>query len=663
MPRPPLANLFAVHDPDPHALHETMLALQQGGEFALVWCPAPGWVAAVAPLPDSSLDDEPVRQEQLAFAEGRDVVLDESGQDAAARVREIVELADRQPERLASLPGDFGFIRFRAGGEATVVRSCGGLVPFYLKQSGRCWAIATRLGDMVRYLPDEPRLDPLVNAIWAASWGMFPDGRTFLEGVRILERGHFARLGEQLQVGRYWNPRPKRAVRPTPAQAREHAQRLRALLIAKLERDLDPEGGNLLTLSGGVDSSSLGALAAGVAGRQVWTWSVLPSKENAEFLREAMSFIDPLAQQFGFARRWETHFHERLVLELYPAAPRIVFHVIHPALCSLPQVAREAPVRVLFGGESADEVCGSAFTVADWGRDTSLLQLLFDPSLALKNPRLIVRWSRLRLSSWRGREMFPIPEELLEMDIKGEERLEFFHPEVQAQYLAWWKRKRNEWRHDTGPWRYLSMHLAVHDGYVPMNWEACSALGIRRSLPFFNREALELMFECHPTELYGPGTKKLLRAALHDDVPSKNLYREDKGGWGIGERKLNSSWQEPTPYPSLPEELEPVLSPELFANPPASGVASGRCPPFSRIHRPEENMVDTCYRRAVWSYNVCAGRSAVFVTRKENANANTAAQRQADEPGPAEAALRSAHADQVGHRAATHRWCGWRTKP
>ena len=530
-----------------------------------MWRPAAGWVTAASPLPDGDPDGEEVRHHRLAFAEGRDVLERHLSKD----FHELVDRADLNPERLASLPGDFGFIRFRPGGEATVVRSCGGLVPFYLKQTGSGWAIATRLGDMVRYLPDEPRLDPLVNGIWATGWGMFPDNRTFLEGVTILDPGHFARLSRQSQAACYWNPRPNQIPSPTPAHARAHAEMLRALLITKLDRDLDPEDGNLLTLSGGVDSTSLAALAAGVVGRKVWTWSLLPCKEEQDLLRHEMSFIEPLAQQYGFTRRWETHYHERFLFELWPAAPRIVFHVLHPALCNLPRIVREAPVRVIFGGECADEVCGSSFTVPDWTRDTSLLQLLMDPQIALRNPRVLVRWARNRLALWRGRGPVPFPRELLEMDMFREKRLEFFHPAVRAEYVAYWERKKKEQREETGPWRYLAMHLATHNGFVPMNWEACSALGIRRSFPFFNREALELMYECHPTELYGPGTKKLLRAALHDDVPTRNLYRQDKRGWGAGERKLLQSLQEPMPCESLPEELRPVLSPEWFSNPPA----------------------------------------------------------------------------------------------
>ncbi len=570
MMRPPLSNLFAVYDADPAALDEMMPELRRSGEFAEVWRPAPGWVAAAAPLPGSLPDDDLARRHRLAFAEGRDVLLERSGNDPVARLREIAELADLHPDRLSSLPGDFGFIRFRPNGGATIVRSCGGLVPFYFKQSGERCAIGTRLGDFVRYLPDEPRLDPLVNAIWASSWGILPDGRTFLDGVTILGRGHFARRGKtgRMQVGRYWNPRPKQIPYPTPALARGHAERLRTLLIEKLRRDLDPEDGNLLTLSGGVDSSSLAALAAGVVGCKAWTFSVLPRKEREDAVQHEMSFIEPLAQQYGFERRWAVHWHERLLLDLWRSAPRIVFHVLHPALCSLPRILKEAPVRVLFGGEFADAVCGSGFTVPDWARQTSPLRLLMDGRMALKDPRSIARWAKYRMASLRGREPLPFPRELLEeTDPITNKPLDLFHPAVREEYLIWWERKRKELRGDTDPWRYLAMHSATIDPFVPMNWEACSALGIRRSFPFFNREVLELAFECHPAELYGPGTKKLLRSALHNDVPSRNLYRQDKGRSDKATIKLMESVEGTMPEP-LPDEIERILSPESFSKPP-----------------------------------------------------------------------------------------------
>jgi len=263
MSRPPLANLFAVHDDHPAALEEIMQDLQRSGEFAEVWRPATGWVCALRPLPDSKPDGEDVRRFGLVFVEGRDI-LEETAKHKAEPFSEVAELADRRPENLDSLPGDFGFVRFYPAGSVTVVRSCGGLVPFYLGQFGNRFVLSTRLEYFVRYLPDEPRLDPLSNAIWASSWPTFPDGRTPLSGVKILSRGSFARIEQRkVIIERYWDPRPERIRYPEPAEAEEHAGRLREILLTKLKRDLDPDGGNLLTLSGGVDSSSLCALSAG----------------------------------------------------------------------------------------------------------------------------------------------------------------------------------------------------------------------------------------------------------------------------------------------------------------------------------------------------------------------------------------------------------------
>lgn len=575
MKRPPLANLFAVYDGNPAALEEIMQDLKSSGKFAEVWRPASGWVAASAPLPGGEPDGEAVRNHWLAFAEGRDVLENHPGKDLNERLREITELADTKPESLASLPGDFGFIRFRPDGGATVVRSCGGLVPFYLGQFNGCFAISTRLGDFVRYLPDEPRLDPLANAIWALGWPTFADGRTFLAGVTLLDRGCFTRIeGEHLKFGCYWNPRPKRIRYPTPAMAREHAEKLRTILIEKLKRDLDPAGGNLLTLSGGVDSSSLAALAAGTLGLPVWTWSTLPSKENEQALQYEMSYIEPLAQRYGFERRWDVFYHDRLVFELWHKAPRIVFHVLHPALCSLPGIIREANVKVLFGGEYADEVCGSSFTIPDWAYHTSLIRLLTDVKGLLKEPKGPARWLKQRLAFMRKEPALPIPGNLLTASRTDGKTVEFFSPQVIEEYQVWYERQKKRLLEDRRPWRYLALESKIMDGFVTMNWEACSALGIRRSLPFFTREVFELVFSCHPTELYGSGVKKLLRRALKDDVPEHNLFRQDKGmGRWAGQTRSTfgnavHSWKEPFPKEPLPEELKGIVKAEWFSNPP-----------------------------------------------------------------------------------------------
>ena len=445
-------------------------------------------------------------------------------------------------------------VRFRPDGAATVVRSAGGLVPFYLSRAGSRVAIGTRLGDFVRFLPDEPQLDPLVNAVWTTGHGLFPDGRTFLFGVTILDRGSFTRLepGRPIVTERYWDPRPERLTPPSPARLRDHAERLRRLLIDKLARDLDPDGGNLLTLSGGVDSSSLGALAGGVVGRKVWTWSLLPAPED--LFQHEMSYIAPLAERYGFERRWEVRLNAQTRIELLRSTPRVAFHVIHPALCDLPRVLREAPVRVLFGGEFADEVCGSVLTLPDWAAHTSLVGLLATLHELPTGPRDVLRWAKQRWLTLKRRPALPFPDELPD----------FIRAEIREEYREWLERRRRDAARDGAPLRHLALR-AEADGFVAMNWEATTALGVRRSFPFFNREALDLAFECHPSELVGPGTKKLLRAAVRDDVPARNLGRLDKGHWGRYLDGARLPWQA-----SLPDTLGCMIRSEWYAKRPNS---------------------------------------------------------------------------------------------
>jgi asparagine synthetase B (glutamine-hydrolysing) len=551
MSRPPLANLFAFSAEDPSILGSVEADLAGSGEFAEVWRPAQGWLAASRLLPGSERDGDVVRDSGLAFAEGRDAVSVESRPDARQVFREVAEKTDRSPEHLASLPGDFGFARFRAGGSATVVRSCGGLVPFYLRCTGQCAAIATRLGDLVRYFPAESDLDPLVNAIWTTGHGFFPDGRTFLAGVSILARGHFARLerGRPAVFGRYWDPRPNSLRFPSDAVAREHAERLRALLVDRLTRDLDPEGGNLLTLSGGVDSSSLAALASGTVGRRVWTLSVLPAPQG--LFDHEMSFIQPLVERFGFEQRWTIRLNADTPVQLLHTAPPAVFHVIHPALCALPRIVREAPVRVLFGGEFADEVCGSGFTIPDWAACTPAWRLA--PFVrSSSGRRYLLRWAKARCLSVARRPALPHPSELPH----------YVRAEIREEYEDCFTRIRRRIARDHAPWSGLAARCEA-DVFLAMNWEAACELGIRRSFPFFNRNVLELAFECHPSELIGPGYKKLLRAALRDDVPERNLNRPDKGAWGSSLRAGHASWDTP-----LPDSLQAVVRPDWYPRPP-----------------------------------------------------------------------------------------------
>lgn len=542
-------NLFALASSEPPLLDSVATDLGASGEFVRVWRPASGWVAAAAPLPGD---------EAMAEAEGELAFVERPAEDGwhgrLPPPRDLDRWLDESPELLASLPGDFGFVRFRPNASAVVARSCGGLVPFYLFESRACAAVSTRLGDLARFLPGEPEIDPLVNAIWSSGGFVFPDGRTFLAGVSILGRGQWTRIdrGRRRGGGRYWDPRQKRLGKPEP---REHAERLQRLLVERLDRDLDPSGGNLLSWSGGVDSSSLAALAAGVVGRPLCTVSAVPPPDHPRFEHE-LSYLRPLARRYGLDPCLLIHVDADTRMRLFDAAPRVVFHVSHPVLSALPAIRRQTPVRLLLGGEFADEVCGSILTVPDWAAHTSLLRLLTGRVRLPFGPQDLGRWVKHRWLAALRRPFMGLPETL-----EGH-----VHPRLRQEYEQWRRRRCRQAGRERCANRFFHLRCELMDTVLAMNWEVTSSLGIRRSLPFFNREILELAGECHPAELIGDGAKGLLRAALRDHVPRRNLQRTDKGRWGLwGSNVRDDSfrWLKP-----LPEILAPVLAEGWFPRPP-----------------------------------------------------------------------------------------------
>jgi hypothetical protein len=552
-PLPPLANLYAFSSLDGHAVDDMAARLKDGGRFAKVWQPQPQWVVATAPLPHGEPDDDAVRRAGFAFAEGRDCLLPGGISDRLAQLHRLVV---KSPADLDSLPGDFGFVRFDPDGSARVVRSCGGLVPFYLWSGDDSVAIATLLTDHARYLPGTVRIDPLVHAIWTSGWGRSPDNRTFLADIRLLPRGHVATLspGRADSWVEYWDPRPDSLPWPTPELAEEHVSRLRQILVDHLSENLHPDGGNLLSLSGGVDSSSLAALAVATARRPISTVSLIPPKDPPR-ARE-LGYIEPLLDELGVEHRWFWDLSMSHRVEYMQNPPEAVPVIRHPVLCLLPEISQEADVRVLFGGELADGVCGSGLSLADWDATTSFTSLLrtFPTRSGPGSPRYAIRWAKRRRHDLLGRSVPPFPPTLPE----------FIRADLRTEYAESWSQEQRQYAFDRRPLRLLARRVPSGQTWTEMNWEATSLLGIRRSYPFVNRAALELAFGCHPQELLGPGhqTKKLLRSALDRDVPHRNLYRADKGTRDADE-VVPLSWDH-----ALPEALGAVVRADWVPNPP-----------------------------------------------------------------------------------------------
>ena len=551
MSLPPLANFFAVYSADPAWLRDQQAAWSNPKEFSEVWAPASGWIVGWAPLPNSDPEPEAIRKNAFVFAEGSHAITASAQEPTEIFFETLAETMDQKPERLAEYPGDYTFLRFRSDGFVTAVRACAGLAPLYYHRADKRIAIGTRLGFFIRYLGLN-RLDPLVNGVWSSGDCFFPDDRTLLLQVSCLARGSLIEFGarDRPQPIAYWFPRLDSLPRPSPALELEHARTLRELLLSKLDRDLQAKGGNLLTMSGGVDSASVAALACGVLDRPLMTWSLLP--EPANLYETEMSFIQPLRDQYGFERIWEARATVEYRMASSANLPGALFLILHPALLALPKILEEAEIQVLVGGEFADEICGSRFTLDDWAAMASPVRLCRQVVKREASVRDLLRLAKQKLIRRVQPRRIPFVDSLPD----------FIAPEICAQYQAWRQQKVSSATQDRRPKYYFALRHEAAE-FTTMNWEALSSLGIHRALPFFNREVIELAFKCHPEELVVPGTKKLLRRALHNDVPGRNLYRSTKGGWGRHVKPGQCSWRK-----ELPDLLTGVVRQDWIARPP-----------------------------------------------------------------------------------------------
>jgi hypothetical protein len=528
MSLPPLANVFALSSDDTTLLDRVESAAARAGSYRVSRRPGSRWLVAGESVPPGT----PPTQEDagIYFTEGRDL-FDER------QTRALRDAAISEPSTLGRHDGDFGFLCIDSTDRAAFVRSCGGRVPLYVRRAPSYIALGTRLSEIVRFTPGDISLDPLPCAIWAVGWPYLPDNRTFFRGITGVGRGHVATVTRErrFRVEEYWDPRPHSLARPTEERRREHVERCRELILGNLARELDPNGHNLLTLSGGVDSSSLAALAAGTLGYPVGTLSLLPTEEPSR--SNEMTYIESLRSEYRFVKTWEFPLDFDGRIEAARSAPTSAFPMVHPALGLLPRVTAEHPVDVLFGGEFADHVCGSPYTYPDWIRHHSAAELARGRPRWPQGRRTLPRWVKHRLLSAIRRPYVPIRQELPDFVVAA----------AREEYGQWRADRRRALARDGRPLRYLALE-ADHDGFIAMNWEGATSVGARRAWPFFNRSMLELAFDCHPSELVGPDTKLLLRAALDGDVPPLNLHRRSRGHWDPPTTRVEPS---PPPVPEL----------------------------------------------------------------------------------------------------------------
>lgn len=266
-------------------------------------------------------------------------------------------------EGLARLRGSFALLLWdtaRGHGLIAVDQlGAGGTV--YTRAPGTL-AFAAELRDLLPLLDTAPEPSEPALVRWLVD-GTRDRGETFLTGVCRLPGGHLLRLDEQAAVPEpYWRPRYGGERRLGRAEA---ARELRTALERAVVRGCERQPPSGILLSGGLDSTSVAAVAR-AAGRELVAYTAVfpqhPATDESALVAERTQLLGLPSAGIAFRRGGALAAGLRSLerWKLPPASPNLFFH--EPLL----QLARREGIATMLDGQGGDELLGeSRYLIAD----------------------------------------------------------------------------------------------------------------------------------------------------------------------------------------------------------------------------------------------------------------------------------------------------------
>jgi len=458
----------------------------------------------------------------------------------------LVHLAENQtPVELARrLDGMFAFATWDKRRERLILgRDRMGKKPLYYWRSAEVFVFASEIKGVLAH-PDVPcELNP--RAIDAyLTFGYVPTPHTFFAGIKSLPPAHVLTLepGGEPVIERYWQlqvPGLDGASRTFDLGLDEAAGEVRRLLTEAIRRRLIADVPLGAFLSGGVDSSAIVALMAGVMGEPVKTFTM--GFEDRDGFDER-PYARAVAERFG------TEHHEEVVHpDAVELVERLVWHHDQPFGDSsavptflLNQVARRH-VTVALSGDGGDELFAGyerfaagvsvdrvlALPSALRGAGRRALDVL--PGSALRGrvgrtqrfaamvdqgmPWAYLGWISYVPETWR-RRLLPQPDEW-----------------ARAEYAQLWAASAGAHPLD----RLLALNIETYlldDLLVKMD-RTSMAHGLEVRSPFLDTALLEFASRLAPSlKVRGLSLKRVLKRAVADLLPNEILSRP-KRGFGV----------------------------------------------------------------------------------------------------------------------------------
>ena len=432
--------------------------------------------------------------------------------------------AEWEDAALERLNGMFAFAVWHAEHQELVcARDPFGEKPLFWARAGNAVVFASEIGALLAAFPelDTVREDAL--APYLGLGQMPPIDQSFLAKIEQLPAAHLLRVRDgKPSVQRYWRPDPIEV----PATYEEAAAELRGLLVDSIRLRLRSDVPVGTSLSGGIDSSAIVALASRIAGdhrRHAFT-ARFPG-----FVRDEWEYAQQVARAAGV-----TQHHEVLPTagDLLADLRGVVDGQGEPfgsasiyAQWRVMRAAREAGVTVLLDGQGADELFGGYPSAIGWairsqgvgamargllsGNERLHLVLAMEGG-KIRAPMPLVR-------AFRRRGTSPYASAVVRETVANLPRLltpaDGFRTPLARELLR-------QTFHTSLPdlLRYADRSSMAHSREV--------------RLPFLDRRVAEFALSLPAAFLYRNGvTKAVLRTAVEGVVPAEVLARRDKVGF------------------------------------------------------------------------------------------------------------------------------------
>lgn len=411
--------------------------------------------------------------------------------------------------------------------------------PLHFARSGRGWAFASEIGQLLKFAPDLARLNLARTGDFLNLGLVDAADETFFEPVRRFPAAHAAVIDlargpeAELRPVRYWSPPAvdQSLVRPEDA-ASELAPAMRRAVNLRLAADV-PVG---TCLSGGLDSTWIARLAEGQRGGGP-AFSCVSAVFDAEDLKGGSLSERPFVEAAVEGRRFDVHIispSDREVADQFDGIVRAQGEPFGSAsICAQYFVFREAGragLKVMLDGQGADELFGgyagmlgsfladraAALDLASWRRDIAAFGApggdvseaeLFRATYTNAMPE----WARRAIGRVRGR--WPPPNLLA--------------PRLALPPAA---RQSPGSRFD-GLVRQLIEHTSL-PGLLRYEDRNAMAHGVESRLPFLDAKVAELALRMPASAKISTGeTKRAVRLAAAGEVPELILRRRRKLGF------------------------------------------------------------------------------------------------------------------------------------